>query len=148
MEHKVDHTALRFNQACIIGLLLLAFLVDTPWLVALVAVVMLVGAWQPNAGLFKQIYGRWLKPAGLLKPDIRADEPQPHLFAQAIGGLVLLVSTLTLLAGAAAAGWALAWLVVMLAAVNLFFGFCVGCFLYLQLARRGIHFTLPGWRNA
>jgi hypothetical protein len=147
MEHKVDHTALRFNQTCIIGLLILAFLVDAPWLVAFVAVVMLVGAWQPNAGLFKQIYGRWLKPAGLLKPEIRADEPQPHLFAQGMGGLVLLVSTLTLFAGAPVLGWVLAGFVVVLAAVNLLLGFCVGCFLHLQLARRGIHFTLPGWHN-
>jgi hypothetical protein len=147
MEQRVDHTALRFNQACIIGLLILAFLIDASWLVAFVAAVMLAGAWQPNAGLFKQVYGRWLKPAGVLKPDIVADEPQPHLFAQGVGGLVLLVSTLALLAGAPVLGWVLAGLVVALAAVNLFWGFCVGCFLYLQLARRGIHFTLPGWRN-
>lgn len=148
MESRVDHTALRFNQACIIGLLILAFLLDAPWLAAFVAAVMLIGTWQPNAGLFKQIYARWLKPAGLLKPDIVADEPQPHLFAQGIGGLVLLVSALAFLAGAPILGWAFAGIVVVLAAVNLFFGFCLGCFIFLQLARRGVHITLPGWHNA
>lgn len=146
MESKVDHTALRFNQACIIGLLTLAFLLDAPWLAAFVAAVMLAGTWQPNAGLFKQIYGRWLKPAGLLAPNMVADEPQPHLFAQGVGGLVLLVGAVAFLTGAPVLGWALVGIVILLAAVNLFFGFCLGCFMFLQLGRRGIYLTLPGWR--
>ncbi|HMQ34233.1 MAG TPA: DUF4395 family protein [Chloroflexaceae bacterium] len=32
-------------------------------------------------------------------------------------------------------GWALALMVVALAAINLIFGFCAGCFVYTQLAR-------------
>ncbi len=38
------------------------------------------------------------------------------------------------------------WLVVFVAAVNLFLGFCAGCFMYYQLARRGIHANLPWWQ--
>lgn len=148
MATKVDHTALRFNQASIIALLILAFLFDQSWLVALVAAVMLIGTWWPGAGLFKLFYARLLKPAGLLKPDLVVDEAQPHLFAQGVGGIVLLVSTLALWLGAITLGWILAGIVVVLAAVNLFLGFCVGCFLYFQLARRGIRLTLPGWQGA
>lgn len=148
MKPKVDHTALRVNQASIIGLLIVAFLSDQWWLVAFVAAVMLIGTWWPKAGLFKLAYARLLKPAGLLKPDLQHDDPKPHLFAQGIGGVVLVVSTVALLSGAASAGWTLAGVVVALAAVNLFFGFCVGCFLYFQLARRGIRLSLPGWQNA
>lgn len=145
---KVDQTALRFNQASIIGLLILAFLFDWTWLVAFVAAVMVVGSIWPQAGLFKLIYARLLKPAGLLKPDVIADEPQPHLFAQAIGGIFLAVSTAMFLIGAPVIGWLLVATVVALAAVNLFFGFCLGCFMYYQLAKVGVRAELPAWRLA
>ncbi|MCA9974174.1 MAG: DUF4395 family protein, partial [Anaerolineales bacterium] len=35
-------------------------------------------------------------------------------------------------------GWTLAWVVVGLAALNLFLGFCAGCFVYYQLTRLGV----------
>jgi len=148
MQQKIDHTALKFNQASIIALLILAFLFNQVWLVAFVALVMLVGTWWPQAGLFKLLYARGLKPAGLLKPNLVVDEAQPHLFAQGVGGLFLTVSLLAFVLGSAWLGWVLAGVVVVLAAVNLFLGFCVGCFMYFQLARRGIHVTLPTWQRA
>ena len=73
MTAKVDQTALKFNQACIIVLLAWAFLFNWPWLVALVSIVMLVGTFMPEAGLFKQFYARVLRPSGLLKPNVVAD---------------------------------------------------------------------------
>ncbi len=148
MGTQVDHTALRFNQAMIIALLLAAFLLNWTWLVALTAAVMLIGTIWPAAGLFKLIYARLLRPAGLLRPDVIQDDPAPHLFAQGLGGLVLLAATAALIAGAPLAGWTLAGVVVVLAAVNLFLRFCLGCFIYYQLARRGIHLDLPAWRTA
>ena len=45
-------------------------------------------------------------------------------------------------------GWLLVGVVIALAAVNLFLGFCLGCFMYYQLARRGIQADLPWWRVA
>ncbi len=147
MQQKVDHTALQFNQASIITLLALAFLFDQIWLVALVAAVMLVGTWWPGAGLFKLFYARLLKPAGLLKPNVMIDEAQPHLFAQGVGGIFLMASLLAFAAGSPLIGWVLTGIVIVLAAVNLFLGFCLGCFIYFQLARRGIHITLPGWQG-
>jgi hypothetical protein len=143
---RVDHSLLKFNQASIIVLLLLAFLLDWPLLVAFVAAVMVVGSVWPQAGLFKWFAQRVLQPAGLLKPDVRADLPQPHLFAQAVGGLVLLVALVAFGLGAPVVGWALSGVVVALAAVNLFLGFCVGCFLYYQLGRVGIEPRLPTWQ--
>ncbi len=148
MSTQVDHTALRFNQAVIIALLLAAFLLDWTWLVALTAAVMLIGTIWPAASLFKLIYARLLKPSGLLRPDVIQDDPAPHLFAQGLGGLVLLAATAALIAGASLAGWTLAGIVVVLAAVNLFLRFCLGCFIYYQLARRGIRLDLPAWRTA
>jgi hypothetical protein len=148
MLNKVDHSALRVNQALIIGLLLLAFLLDQVWLVALVAAVMLVGTLWPKAGLFKLFYTRLLKPAGLLKPDLVNDEQSPHLFAQGVGAIVLLFSLLAFVFGSTLVGWLLTGIVIVLAAVNLFLGFCLGCFIYYQLARLGIHPALPSWRGA
>lgn len=143
---RVDHTALKFNQASIITLVVAAFLLDWPLLVTFVAAVMLVGSIWPQAGLFKLIAQRGLEPAGLLKADLREDIPQPHLFAQAIGGVMLLLAAVAFLAGAPLLGWVLAGIVVALAAVNLFLGFCAGCFLYYQLGRAGIRPSLPTWQ--
>ena len=50
MEAKVDQTALKVNQASIIVLLVLAFLLNWIWLVAFVAAVMLVGTFCPRLG--------------------------------------------------------------------------------------------------
>ena len=147
MKTKVDHTALKFNQACIIVLLVLAFLLNQVWLVALVGAVMLVGTLWPRAGLFKLFYQLVLMPLGVLQPEVIPDEPQPHLFAQGLGGIVLAAGVLAFLAGSAVAGWLLAGIVALLASINLFLHFCLGCFIYYQLARRGIHLDLPVWRG-
>lgn len=144
---KVDQTALRFNQASIILLLVAAFLLDAVWLVAFVAVVMLVGSIWPQAGLFKQLYARALKPAGVLKAHVIDDDPQPHLFAQGLGGIFLALSTVTLWFGLPIVGWTLAAVVIALAAINLFLGFCLGCFIYYQLGRAGIKPALPSWQG-
>lgn len=144
---KVDQTALKFNQASIILLLVLAFLLDTAWLVAGVAAVMLIGTLWPGAGLFKQIYARGLKPAGILKANVIDDDPLPHLFAQGLGGIFLVLSAAALWLGLPIVGWTLAALVIALAAINLFLGFCLGCFIYYQLGRAGIKPALPSWQG-
>ena len=70
---KVDHAALKVNQAFIITLLVLAFVLDSVWLAAFVGVVMLVGTAVPALALFKRIYRHILKPAGLVKPQVITD---------------------------------------------------------------------------
>jgi hypothetical protein len=138
----VDHSALRVNQAFIIGVLILAFVLGSPLLVGFVAAVMLVGTAWPKLALFQAIYRRVLKPANLVKPHVITDNPEPHRFAQGFGGTVLALSVVALVVGQAVLGWALVWLVVALAALNLFAGFCAGCFVYYQLNRLGV----PGFR--
>lgn len=141
MEQHVDQTALRFNQASIIALGLLGFVLGTPlgrWLVLFTALVLAVGTVLPAAGLFKQFYARALKPLGVLRPRIVPDEPRAHRFAQGIGATVLLLASGALFVEWSALGWALVWLVIALAAINLLFGFCAGCFVYYQLSRAGL----------
>ncbi|MCZ7543959.1 MAG: DUF4395 domain-containing protein [Anaerolineae bacterium] len=141
---KVDQAALRTNQASIIGLLIAAFVANAWPVVTFVAAVMLIGTVWPEAALFKWLYRRALRPAGLVKPDVIPDNPEPHQFAQGVGGVVLLLSTAAFLLGARVIGWAAAWLVIALAAANLFLGFCAGCFIYYQLNRLGV----PGFTVA
>jgi hypothetical protein len=135
---------LRVNQVFIIALLMLAFVLDSLWLVVFVAGVMLLGTVAPSLSLFKRVYQHVLRPAGLVKPNVIIDNPEPHRFAQGFGGVVLLGAIAALLAGAAALGWALVGLVVILAALNLFLGFCAGCFVYYQLNRLGV----PGFNHS
>jgi hypothetical protein len=137
MEEKltrVDHSAIRTNQSFIIGLLLLAFILDFPWLVGGVAAVMLAGSLLHRPG-FGWIYARLFKPMGWIKPDVLMDNPEPHLFAQGFGGIVLAAAGVIFILGAPVVGWVLAWLVVALAALNLFAWFCVGCAIYYWLNR-------------
>jgi len=141
---KVDHSALRTNQAFIIGLLVIAFVLDAKWLVTFVAAVMLVGTVLPKAALFKAVYWFVLGPLHLVRPDVKADNPEPHLFAQGVGGAMLVAATLAFWLGASGLGWALSWIVIALAALNLFAGICVGCLMYYWLNRLGV----PGFKYA
>ena len=137
-NRKVDQSALKVNQTFIIGFLVLAFVLDSVWLVAFVAAVMLLGTAVPTLSLFKVVYQRALKPAGIVKPNVIVDNPEPHRFAQGFGGVVLVGALIALLAGATFVGWGLVAVVIVLAALNLFLGFCAGCFVYYQLNKLGV----------
>jgi hypothetical protein len=63
------------------------------------------------------------------------------VFAQGFGAGVLFSAVAALYAGLGPLGWGLVWLVVALAALNLFVGFCAGCAVYYWLNR--LH--LPGF---
>lgn len=136
---RVDHSALRTNQAFIIGLTVVAFILDFQPLAAAVGFVMLVGSLVGRPGFLFAYLG--LNQMGLVTADIIIDHPQPHRFAQTVGGLFLAGSTIAWLVGAITLGWILAWVVIALAALNLFGGFCVGCAAYYWLHRLG----LPGF---
>lgn len=139
---KVDHSAIRVTQAFTIGLLLLAFILNAPWLAAVVAFANLIGALQPELGLFRQIYLRALKPAGLIKPDVIEDNPEPHRFSQGLGALFVGLGLLSMALGVPALGWGFVWLVIGLASLSLFLNFCAGCFMYYQFNKLGV----PGFR--
>jgi hypothetical protein len=142
---KVDQNALRVNQAFIIFFLLLAYIADSPALVVFIAAVMLIGAAVPDLRLFVLIYRHLLLPTGLIRPDVYEDNPEPHRFAMLLGGIFSGAAAICLLVlEAISLGWALAILVVVLAALNLFLGFCAGCFVYYQLNKLGV----PGFDRA
>ena len=137
---QVDHSALRTNQAFIIGLSLIAFILDLPWLVVMVALVMAAGT-AFNAPGFGYIYRRIFKPLKLIKPDVVDDNPEPHRFAQGFGAAVLALAVVAFWIGVPTVAWGLVWLVMVLAALNLFVGFCAGCAMYYWLGR----LSVPGF---
>ncbi len=131
---KVDHSTLRVNQGVIIVLLLLGFILNAPALAAVVAFFMLGGTAIGRPGFFF-VYTLLLRPLGIARPDVLQDNPEPHRFAQGFGGVVAAGSAVLLFTGAALAGWLLTWIVMVLAAANLFLGFCAGCAVYYWLNR-------------
>lgn len=140
---KIDHSALKTSQISIVLLNILAFVLNIPWLALVVAFFMLVGV-ALKFPAFGFIYKYVLKPSGLVKPDVLDDYPEPHRFAQGLGGIFMLLGSLALFSGSNALGWVLVWTVAALAALNAFGGFCVGCFIYYWLGR----FNLPGFRSS
>jgi len=134
---KVDHSALKANQLTIILLSILAFVFNLPILAAFVAVVMGLGSLLKVPG-FILLYRHVYKPLGLLRPDVLDDNPEPHRFAQTLGFVFLTAGSAALFLGAGVIGWGLVWLVVALAALNAFGGFCVGCAVYYWLGRLNI----------
>jgi molybdopterin converting factor small subunit len=139
---KVDHAALRVNQALIISLLGAAFIAGSLPLAAFVALVMAIGTLVRRPG-FIPVY-RVLRGRGPFKPDVVMDHPEPHRFAQGMGAVVLGAGVIGGFAGLSALAWAAAWIVIGLAALNLFGGFCVGCAIYYWLNRLGA----PGFNQA
>jgi hypothetical protein len=134
----VDHSALKVNQTGIIATVLVAFFGS--WalagnrvvllLIPLLAVVLLLGTFAPQLALFKQIYFKVLKPAGIVKPRPVQDRPEPHNFAQGLGGVFLAVSSVLVFLPVDARtavvtvglGLAVALLVAVLALVEIGFG--------------------------
>jgi hypothetical protein len=143
-ERHVDHSAIRTNQAFTIILLALAFVLDLPALAAFTAAVMLISAVAPPLGLFTRFYRHILRPTHLVRPDVQIDNPEPHRFAQLLGGTVVTLGVIALWAGAGMIGWLLPGIVIVLASLNLFAGWCAGCMIYYWLNRLGV----PGFNHA
>jgi uncharacterized protein DUF4395 len=138
----VDHSALKVNQAGIIVTVLVSFIGSAfsqafLVLIPLLAIVLLLGTFVPQLALFKQLYFQILKRRGIVKPRPVQDRPQPHNFAQGLGGVFLAIATVFLIP-LPVVGLALALLVAVLAFVNFAFGYCLGCQIFFQLERRGL----------
>jgi hypothetical protein len=147
----VDHSALKVNQTGIVATVLVAFIAGPFFrpllvLIPLLAVVLLLGTFAPQLALFKQLYFKVLKPRGIVKPRPVQDRPEPHNFAQGLGGVFLAVSSVFLLP-LPVVGLAIALLVAVLAFINLAFGYCLGCQIYYQLGRAGLIKATPSSRT-
>ncbi len=131
---KTDRNQLRFNQTLLVLTLPLAALLDLPWLVY--ALFLLLASQHTPLDLMVA-----LKRLLRLPPHVVEEDPRPHRFARFLGAVFLGLASLALLLGLKGVGYTLALLVALLAFINLAFGFCLGCFLYLHLRYARALFT-------
>lgn len=133
----IDERAPRTNQAVVALVTGLAFLLDFPPLVTLMAAQLIMGLtlgrrWCLSCWLYFK----------LLQPRIgegRIEDSRPPRFANIVGAVFLSVATVLFLVGATTAGWAVTLIVTALAAFAAISGICVGCEMYVALARlRGV----------
>lgn len=131
----IDPRAPRFNQGVLTVALLVGFLADWRAVIPIFAVVLLLGAgFGPRYGPFLRLYKEVIRPR--LGPPEEMEDPRPPRFAAAIGVLFLGAATIALVAGAPGVAWTLALIVAALAGLAAVTGLCIGCELYLVLARR------------
>ena len=131
----IDPRGPRFNQAVLAVALLTGFLADWRPVVPLFALVLLAGAaFGPRYGPFLSLYARVIRPR--LGPPAELEDPRPPRFASALGVVVLTAGALAFVAGHPGIGWGLALVVAGLAGLSATTGICVGCELYLVIARR------------
>lgn len=135
---QVDHNAIKFGQVTIMVAVAAAWVLDLPALVAGMAAVLLASVVWPARGPLRLAYRHAAIALRVVRPHLVVDEAAPHRFSQGVGVVFLAASAAALYLGAPLLGWGLAALVGVLAAVNVFWNFCAGCFLYYQLRRAGL----------
>ena len=135
---EIDARGPRFSAALTTVVLASALVTGWVWLATFQAVVFAIGAIKgPQFTPYAFIYRRLIKPR--LKSPLRTEDVRPPQFAQSIGLLFALVA----LAGDAT-GTPLVFTVAVAAALaaaflNAAFDFCLGCQVYLLLARLRSH---------
>ena len=142
-SRRVDQSALHVNQAFIIGLLVMAFVMDSVWTAAFVGMVMLLGTAVPPLSLFKRIYQHLLTPNSCwLSLDIITDNPEPHRFAQGFGGMVVMIGISCSSIGHwldGSLGWSLTAVVASSWQHSIYsWVFAPAVFIYYQLQRLGV----------
>jgi hypothetical protein len=134
---KVDQNELRVNQVMVITVMVTAFVLNRWELVAFQACAFFLTALNLSFGPYVVLYRHVLRPAGIVKPDIRADNPEPHRFATMFGTVVVSAAAYLLATGSSLAGWGLVWLLITLASAG-FAGWCAGCYTYYMMNRLGL----------
>jgi len=131
----IDPRGPRFNQTVLAIALFGGFIVQA-WVVAPIfaAVLFLGAAFGPRYGPFLRLFADVIRPR--LDPPAELEDPRPPRFAAAVGVVFLTAATVAFLAGATTVGWVLSLIVAGLAALSAATGICVGCELYLLVARR------------
>ena len=131
---EIDARGPRFSALLTTVVLAIALVTGSIWVAAFQAVVFAVGAFKgPQFTPYAFIYRSLIKPR--LKSPLRTEDVRPPKFAQSIG----LAFAIVAIAGAAT-GTSVVFTVAVAAALaaaflNAAFDFCLGCQVYLILAR-------------
>ncbi len=131
----IDPRGPRLNQAVLTAALLVGFLLDLRVIVPLFAAVLFLGAaFGPRYGPVLRLFAALIRPR--LGPPDHLEDPRPPRFAAAVGVVFLTTATIAFGVGAVGLGWALSLIVAVLAGLAATTGLCVGCEVWLFVARR------------
>ena len=131
---EIDARGPRFSALLTTMVLAIALVTGSVWVAAFQAVVFAIGAFKgPQFTPYAFIYRSLIKPR--LKSSLRTEDVRPPKFAQSIGLAFAIVAIV-----GAATGSSVVFSVAVAAALaaaflNAAFDFCLGCQVYLILAR-------------
>jgi hypothetical protein len=130
----IDPRGPRFAAALTSVLLAVTVLLGNVWLLAFQAAVFAVSSlFGMSASPYGLAYRRLVRPR--LDPPTELEDPRPPRFAQTVGLVVTGVGLLLALAGVPWAVEISGGLALIAAVLNAAFGLCLGCELYLLMAR-------------
>lgn len=130
----IDPRGPRTNQAVLATALVLAFVLQLPWVAPVFAVVLFLGAaFGPSYGPVLRLYQVVIRPR--LGPPVELEDPRPPRFAAAVGVVFLSAASIAFAVGADTVGWTLSLIVAALAALAAISGICVGCEMYVLFVR-------------
>ncbi len=131
---EIDARGPRFSAALTTVVLAIALVTGSIWVAAFQAVVFAIGALKgPQFTPYALIYRTFIKPR--LKSPLRTEDVRPPKFAQAIGLAFALVAVIGAVAGSSAVFSIAIGAALAAAFLNAAFDFCLGCQVYLLLAR-------------
>ena len=131
---EIDARGPRFSAALTTVVLAVALVTGSIWVAAFQAVVFAIGALKgPQFTPYALIYRTFIKPR--LKSPLRTEDVRPPKFAQSIGLAFALVAVIGAVAGSSAVFSIAIGAALAAAFLNAAFDFCLGCQVYLLLAR-------------
>jgi len=135
---EIDARGPRFSAALTTVVLAIALVTGSVWVAAFQAVVFAIGALKgPQFTPYAFIYRTLIKPR--LKSPLRTEDVRPPKFAQSIGLAFALVAVVGAVAGSSVVFTVAVAGALAAAFLNAAFDFCLGCQVYLLLARLRSH---------
>ena len=131
---EIDARGPRFSAALTTVVLAIALVTGSEWVATFQAIVFAIGAIKgPQFTPYAYIYRTLIKPR--LKSPLRTEDVRPPKFAQSIGLIFALVALVGSAAGAPVVFTVAIAAALAAAFLNAAFDFCLGCQIYLLLAR-------------
>ena len=129
----IDARGPRFSALLTTIVLGTALATGNPWLIVLQAIVFAIGAFKgPQHTPYAQVFKKLVKPK--LKSEATTEDVRPPKFAQRVGFGFTIVAIIGLLFAPALATVAISFALAA-AFLNAAFNFCLGCEIYLRIAR-------------
>ena len=129
----IDARGPRFSALLTTIVLGTALATGNPWLIVLQAIVFAIGAFKgPQHTPYAQVFKKLVKPN--LKSEATTEDVRPPKFAQRVGFGFTIVAIIGLLFAPALATLAVSFALAA-AFLNAAFNFCLGCEIYLRIAR-------------